>query len=63
MCTPVPVPPEHTVNTCPELLEAGGVPAGTQLFHMASSPGTGADHPTDLPAGLPGPGPVEGEAG
>lgn len=30
---------------------------------LLSSPGPGADHSPDLPAGLPRPGPAEGEAG
>lgn len=62
---PVLIHPECTVNGCPGLLEAGGDPLGTHLspFHPSSSLGTGADHPPDLPAGLPGPGLTKGEAG
>lgn len=62
---PVLIHPECTVNSCPGLLEAGGDPLGTHLspFHLSSSLGTGADHPPDLPAGLPGPGLTKGEAG
>jgi hypothetical protein len=32
-------------------------------FPPLFSPGTGADHPPDLSAGLPRPGPAEGEVG
>lgn len=37
--------------------------AGPANFCLFSPPGPGADRPPDLPAGLPGPGPAEGEAG
>lgn len=61
----MPVQSILSANTSPELLEAGGDPANTHLSppHLSSSLGTGVDHPPDLPAGLPGPGPAEGEAG
>lgn len=63
--TPAPVPSQLLREHAPPTARGWGQTRELSALTLPppSSPGTGADHPPDLAAGLPRPGPAEGEAG